>query len=237
MVKKSIAVIPARGGSKRIPHKNIKDFCGQPIIAYSIKAALDSGIFDEVMVSTDDHEIAAVAKKFGATVPFMRSAKTSDDFAITADVLAEVLDEYSKRGKSFDWFACIYPTAPFVTAKKLRAAFDTLKQSGADTLNPVVKFSYPPQRAFVMHDGFLVYKWPENYTRRSQDLEPFYHDAGQFYFYRRLSFVNSYGGGGESLKKIPMLMDEIEELDIDNLSDWELAETKFRLLQERGKID
>ena len=233
----NLAIIPARGGSKRIPHKNIKDFCGQPIIAYSIKAALDSGIFDEVMVSTDDHEIAAVAKKFGATVPFMRSAKTSDDFAITADVLAEVLDEYSKRGKSFDWFACIYPTAPFVTAKKLRAAFDTLKQSGADTLNPVVKFSYPPQRAFVMHDGFLVYKWPENYTRRSQDLEPFYHDAGQFYFYRRLSFVNSYRGGVESLKKIPMLMDEIEVQDIDNLSDWELAETKFRLLQERGKID
>ncbi|MBR1578985.1 MAG: pseudaminic acid cytidylyltransferase [Selenomonadaceae bacterium] len=231
----NVAIIPARGGSKRIPRKNIKDFCGQPIIAYSIKAALNSGIFDEVMVSTDADEIAVVAKKFGASVPFMRSAKTSDDFATTADVLNEVISEYDKRGRTFDWFACIYPTAPFVTSDKLRAAFERLQQSDADMLMPVVRFSYPPQRALVMHDGLLEYKWPENYPRRSQDLEPFYHDVGQFYFYRRSSFVAARSEEGTALKTIPMLMNEIEVQDIDNLSDWELAEIKFKMMLERAE--
>ena len=193
-----LAIITARGGSKRIPRKNIKSFCGQPIIAYSIKAALDSGLFDEVMVSTDDDEIAEVAKNFGAAVPFMRSAKTSDDYATTADVLSEVLDEYSKRGRTFDWFCCIYPTAPFVTADKLRVAFDKLQGSDADMLLPVVQFSYPPQRSLVVSDGFLVYKWSNFIRSRSQDLEPFYHDVGQFYFYRTASFVINCTGGGAS---------------------------------------
>ena len=230
----NVAIIPARGGSKRIPRKNIKDFCGQPIMAYSIKAALNSGLFDEVMVSTDDDEIADVANRFGASVPFMRSAKTSDDFATTADVLTEVIDEYDKRGRAFDCVACIYPTAPFVTADKLRTAFERLRQSDADMLMPVVKFSYPPQRALVMRDGSLEYKWPENYPRRSQDLEPFYHDVGQFYFHRRSSFTAARDGGGLALKIVPMLMDEIEVQDIDNLSDWELAELKFKLMVERA---
>ena len=233
----NLAIITARGGSKRIPRKNIKDFCGRPIIAYSIKAALDSRLFDDVMVSTDDDEIAEVAKQFGAIVPFMRSAKTSDDFAGTADVLYEVLGEYEKRGRTFDYFCCIYPTAPFVTAKKLRAAFDKLQHSDADQILPVVKFSYPPQRAFIMKDGFLEYKWPENYRRRSQDLEAFYHDAGQFYFYRTAQFMNSYTNiGGGNYRSIPILTDEIEVQDIDNLSDWELAETKYRFLIEREKL-
>ena len=234
----NLAIITARGGSKRIPRKNIKEFCGSPIIAYSIKAALDSGIFDEVMVSTDDDEIADVARRFGAKVPFMRSAKTSDDFAITADVLYEVLQEYGKRGQTFDYFCCLYPTAPFVTSKKLRAAFKQFQSSDADQLVPVVKFSYPPQRAYIMdNDGFLAYKWPENYRRRSQDLEAFYHDAGQFYFYRTESFVKSYRNiGGEPFRTISLLTDDIEVQDIDTLSDWELAETKYRFLIEHGKL-
>ena len=124
-----IAVITARGGSKRIPRKNIKDFLGKPIISYSIESALNSKLFDEVMVSTDDNEIAEVAKKYGANVPFMRSAKNSDDYASTADVLNEVLQEYAERGKNFEWMCCLYPTAPFVTADKLKKAFGYLEKN------------------------------------------------------------------------------------------------------------
>ena len=191
-----IAIITARGGSKRIPRKNIKNFCGKPIIAYSIEAAINSALFDEVMVSTDDAEIAEVSKKFGADVPFMRSEKNSDDYATTADVLNEVLDEYSKRGKNFEYMCCIYPTAPFVTAEKLQRAFNSLVEKNADVLIPVVKFSYPPQRSFILDDGFLKYKWSQYARSRSQDLEKFYHDAGQFYFYRTTSFVAAAQTGG-----------------------------------------
>ena len=157
---KSIAIITARGGSKRIPGKNIKPFLGKPIIAYSIEAALKSGLFDEVMVSTDSEEIADIARAYGANVPFMRSEATSNDYAGTGDVLREVLSEYEKRGQVFDRMCCIYPTAPFVTAEKLRAAAATFENSGADSLTPVVQFSYPPQRAFVIRDGCLLYTSP-----------------------------------------------------------------------------
>lgn len=234
----NIAIITARGGSKRIPKKNIKDFCGKPIIVYSIDAALKSKLFDEVMVSTDDLEIAEVAKEYGANVPFMRSAKNSDDYATTADVLHEVLEEYKKLGRQFDCICCIYPTAPFVTAEKLKQAFEYLQEQDADALIPVVKFSYPPQRCFVITDGFLQYKWSENVNARSQDLEPLYHDVGQFYFYREAPFVvsNKSQGGGYSLRTIPMLMDETEVQDIDNLSDWELAELKYRILHKQEEI-
>ena len=142
-----LAIITARGGSKRIPKKNIREFCGKPILAYSIEAALASGLFDHVMVSTDDEEIAQIAEKYGAEVPFFRSEATSGDFATTNDVLAEVLAEYEKRGMHFDIACCIYPTAPFVTAQKLTNAVEQLEASDADTLIPVVSFSYPPQRA------------------------------------------------------------------------------------------
>ena len=134
-----IAIITARGGSKRIPKKNIKDFLGRPIIAYSIEAALQSGIFDEVMVSTDSREIASIAEQYGAEVPFMRSDATSNDRAITAEVLKEVIENYSARGKTFDFFCCIYPTAPFVSAERLREANGILLKEGADALLPVVR--------------------------------------------------------------------------------------------------
>lgn len=220
----SLCIITARGGSKRIPRKNIRDFLGKPIIAYSIEAALKSEIFDEVMVSTDDEEIAQVAREYGANVPFMRSSATANDFASTRDVLLEVLEEYEKRGKTFDFFSCIYPTAPFVTAEKLKAAFNKLKNSDADELTPVIPFSFPPQRAFVIQDGNLVFQYPEFRLSRSQDLQPIYHDCGQFYFYRTDIFRGGKTGTGKCL---PLIMPEEETQDIDNFSDWALAEIKY----------
>lgn len=221
----SIAIITARGGSKRIPRKNIKEFCGKPIIAYSIEAALQSGIFDEVMVSTDDEEIAQVSRRYGANVPFFRSEATSNDYATTADVLHEVLAEYEKRGRSFDIMSCIYPTAPFVTAAKLKAGYDALASGDADAVTPVVPFSYPPQRAYVLRDGGLVYQFPEYERSRSQDLETIYHDCGQFYFYRTDVYCGRRAGTGKTL---PLIMPEEETQDIDNDSDWKLAELKYK---------
>ncbi len=225
---KRLAMITARGGSKRIPRKNIKEFNGKPIMAYSIEAALKSGVFDEVMVSTDDEEIAEIAKKYGASVPFMRSEKTSNDFATTVDVIDEVINEYHNRGTDFDMFACIYPTAPFVTADRLKEAVEKLTDSNADSLIPVVRFSYPPQRAMEIHDGRMIFRQPENLSARSQDLTPHYHDAGQFYVLRTESFLKNHGIMVGDI--LPMELSELEVQDIDNEVDWKLAELKYRLL-------
>ncbi len=222
---KNIAIITARGGSKRIPKKNIKEFCGKPIIAYSIEAALSSGIFDEVMVSTDSQEIADIAIQYGAKVPFLRSEATSNDFATTRDVLVEVIEEYKKRDMSFNFMCCIYPTAPFVTAEKLKNAVEKMEGSDADWLMPIVAYSFPPQRAMVIRDGNLEYQYPENKSKRSQDLEPIYHDCGQFYVYRVDVFTGKKEGTG---KLIPLEMPEEETQDIDNMSDWLIAELKYQ---------
>lgn len=233
MSEKAIAIITARGGSKRIPKKNIKEFCGKPIIAYSIRAALDSGIFDEVMVSTDSEEIAEIARAYGAKVPFMRSAKTSDDFATTADVLMEVLERYQEMDRTFDVMSCIYPTAPFVTPQKIQRAYDTLTKEQAVMAMPVVAFSYPPQRSYVLNGNMLEMKWKENYNKRSQDLEKMYHDAGQFYMYQVEAFVRLKGQMTESI--VPVIVDEMEVQDIDNESDWKLAELKYQMIKMRNK--
>ena len=233
MSEKAIAIITARGGSKRIPKKNIKEFCGKPIIAYSIRAALDSGIFDEVMVSTDSEEIAEIARAYGAKVPFMRSAKTSDDFATTADVLMEVLERYQEMDRTFDVMSCIYPTAPFVTPQKLQRAYDTLTKEQAVMAMPVVAFSYPPQRSYVLNGNMLEMKWKENYNKRSQDLEKMYHDAGQFYMYQVEAFVRLKGQMTESI--VPVIVDEMEVQDIDNESDWKFAELKYQMIKMRNK--
>lgn len=225
---KNIAVITARGGSKRIPHKNIKEFCGKPILSYSIEAALCAGIFDEVMVSTDDMEIAEIAKKAGAAIPFMRSEKTSDDYATTRDVLLEVLQEYKAVGKEFDNLCCIYPTAPFVTAKKLQNAMELLLQKNADCVSPVVRYSFPPQRCYVIQEGILQHKWPEYRLSRSQDLEPYYHDCGQFYVYKTDSFLHKER---EDWIHVPLIIPETEVQDIDNEEDWEIAELKYQAMQ------
>ena len=225
----SVAIITARGGSKRIPHKNIKPFLGKPIIAYSIEAAKAAGCFDEVMVSTDDEEIAEIARRYGAVVPFMRSAENSDDFSTTRDVVREVLKQYKEVGRAFDYACCIYPTAPFITAERLKESMQLLEEKQADSVLPVVRFSFPPQRCVVLEDGRAVFKWPEHMLTRSQDLEPFYHDCGQYYCLNTKAF-----GEQEVLfmkNTYPVILDEMEVQDIDNETDWKLAELKFKLLR------
>lgn len=230
-MKKTIAIITARGGSKRIPRKNIKHFCGRPIIEYSIDAALTSGVFDEVMVSTDDEETALIAQKLGAHVPFMRSASTSGDFSTTREVLLEVLNEYKKLGETFAYMACIYPTAPFITAQKLKDALQMILEKKCTEVEPVVKFSYPPQRSYIADGGYLKYKWEKYRNSRSQDLEPFYYDAGQFYFYDVVRYLECHG---DVTKKVcPIIMPESEVQDIDNEEDWEMAELKYKHMKEK----
>lgn len=231
MKKGTIAIITARGGSKRIPGKNIRKFCGIPIIAYSIKAALESGMFSEVMVSTDSEEIAAIARGYGAAVPFMRSEKTSDDYATTADVILEVLEQYKKMGKEFEYACCIYPTAPFVTAEKLQKAMEIMKANNPVEVMPVVAFSYPPQRSYIIEStGLIKYKYPEYMTARSQDLERQYHDAGQFYVYHVEKYVACEGKVAEGV--MPIIVSDLEVQDIDNEEDWKVAELKYQLMKE-----
>ena len=228
MEKKRIAIITARGGSKRIPKKNIRSFCGKPILTYSIQAALDADIFDTVMVSTDSEEIAQIAKEAGAEVPFMRSDATSGDYATTAEVLLEVLAEYEKQGKRFDTVCCIYPTAPFVTAQKLQNGIELLEERDVDSVVPVVRYSYPPQRAFVRKDGYTVLKFPEYLGARSQDLEPFFHDCGQFYCMQVKNFTEKKQIFTDRMLSIEMMETEVQ--DIDNETDWKLAELKYRMM-------
>ena len=225
---KNIAIIPARGGSKRIPRKNIKPFMGKPIIAYSIEAALESGLFDEVMVSTDDEEIAMVARQYGAKVPFMRSAETANDYATTADVMLEVLECYKKQRIEYDTLCCIYSTAPFVTASVLKDAYHLLTENYFDSVFTAVAYSYPVQRGLKIEDGRIRMVWPEYRKSRSQDLETIYHDAGQFYVSRVGSFYRHAGFWGPSTGGI--ILSELEVQDLDTETDWQLAEMKYRLL-------
>ena len=229
---KCIAIITARGGSKRIPRKNIKDFCGQPIIKYSIDAAKKSGCFDEIMVSTDDQEIVAIVKKFGANVPFLRSQKTSSDFASTEEVIEEVVLEYQKIGQNFDYLCCIYPTAPFISSKKIKEAYELILKTGVDSVLPIVKFSYPIQRALKIENNLLKFMWSENSNKRSQDLEPAYHDCGQFYFLKTEYFLRNKEIFTKST--IPIEIPESEVQDIDNEEDWKIAEIKYEILKQNN---
>ena len=226
-MSRNLAIITARGGSKRIPHKNIKSFVGKPIIAYSIEAALKSGVFDEVMVSTDDEEIARIALEYGAKVPFMRSDANAGDYASTDDVIMEVLKAYEGRGERFERFCCIYPTAPFVTAERLKEAIEMLDDT--DSVNPVVEFSYPPQRGMIIYNNnCLERQYPEYDTVRSQDLKKIYHDAGQFYACRTEAFLKA--GTTDVEKLSPLILSPLEVQDIDTIEDWEIAEIKYRRL-------
>ena len=230
---KKLAIITARGGSKRIPRKNIKEFCGKPILCYSIEAAFASQAFDEVMVSTDDAEIAEIARSTGASVPFFRSAEMSGDYASTDDVIMEVLKEYEKSGLFFEAFCCIYPTAPFLTGKRLKDAMELLET--ADSVMPVVPFSYPPQRGLIVNDkGFVERQFPEYATARSQDLPKIYHDCGQFYACRTAPFMEA--GTTDVEKLVPLVLSEMEVQDIDTLDDWEIAEIKYKRLNH-GKAE
>lgn len=224
----NLCIIPARGGSKRIPRKNIKEFLGKPIIAYSIEVALNSGLFDEVMVSTDDKEIAEVAIKYGAKVPFMRSKENADDFATLADVIDEVKKEYLKKENIFDYICCILPTSPLIEVSNIKNAFEVLKQKKADSIRPVVRFSYPIQRAVKMTNGKIEMFYPQYQTTRSQDLEPAFHDAGQFYWM-------TFDAGLRGLNKMGIEVPEIQVQDIDTQNDWEVAEVKFKWINETKK--
>ena len=225
---KCLAIIPARGGSKRIPHKNIKPFLGRPIIAYSIEAALGSGLFEEVMVSTDDVEIAEIARQEGASVPFLRSTENANDYATLADVLVEVVNAYKGRGYEFD-LICLLPTAPLISSEDVRSAYDQLVMSTFDSICPVVAFSYPILRSLSIDEkGNLNMNWPEYRFSRSQDLRPAYHDSGTFYWIKTSSLLKDKKLLSENGTAI--VLDEFRVQDIDTDTDWALAEMKYKLL-------
>lgn len=226
---KNLAIIPARGGSKRIPRKNIKEFLGKPIIAYSIEAALNSGMYDEVMVSTDDEEIAEVAKQYGAQVPFLRSPETSNDYAVTADVIREVLACYMKMGKCFDRVTCLYSTAPFVSADRLKESFLMLSED-IQSVFTCVAFSFPIQRALHIVDGKIEMLHPEYMFTRTQDIESTYHDAGQFYTFTVDFFNKTHSLWGKNTAGL--VLSELEVQDLDTMTDWQLAEMKYELLHK-----
>ena len=223
----SIAIIPARGGSKRIPGKNKKLFLGKPIITYSIEAALQSSLFDEVMVSTGDPEIAEIAKQLGASVPFLRSSETSNDLATLAEVIQEVLATYNGLNKKFDTVCCVLPTAPFVSSEMLRLAYTKLQDENLEVVFPVVAFSFPIQRALKIKDQLVSMLSPKYMNSRSQDLEERYHDAGQFYILNTNAFQKE--------QKIylqlagAIIASPLKVQDIDTETDWKLAEMKYKL--------
>lgn len=223
----NICIIPARAGSKRIPKKNIRDFLGKPIISYSIQLAIDSQLFDEIMVSTDDLEIAEIANKFGANVPFMRSDKNSDDFATTFDVIQEVIKCYNGLGKSFENICCIYSCAPFIQSEVFLKAYDQLINSNFDTVFPIIAYAYPIQRALRYNNGKVSMIDQDNINIRSQDLAASFHDAGQFYWcktkkvLRAKKLITSNSGAIE--------ISELDAQDIDTEIDWKLAELKYQL--------
>jgi len=224
----NLAIIPARGGSKRIPRKNIKDFLGKPIIAYSIEAAINSELFDEIMVSTDDDEIAEVAIKFGAKVPFFRSNKNSDDYSTTMDVVKEVISEYKiKNNTDFENGCCIYPTAPLLKVDHLKNGYIKLMSSYFSTVFSAVEFSYPIWRGLsINEDNSAKMIWPQHLNDRSQDLQKVYHDAGQWYWFKTKDLSESFFSGKSAIIEL----DETEVQDIDTLTDWKLAEFKYKIL-------
>lgn len=228
---KNIAIIPARGGSKRILRKNAKLFHGKPIITYSIEAALNSGLFDEVMVSTDDAEIAEIAVKYGAKVPFLRSEKNSNDFATTADVLLEVLEYYKNNNQIFNIGTCIYACAPFIKPDLLKQSFELIKNHNCDCVFPSLAYSHPIQRALKLDSIGKIEEFDSrNQNSRTQDLDKAYHDAGMFYTFDINKLLET-----KSLRTKNTFSIEINELhahDIDSENDWILAEMKYKLFSK-----
>jgi len=230
---KSIAIIPARGGSKRIPRKNIKNFFGKPLIAYSIQTALESKLFDKIIVTTDDEEIALIAKKYGAQVPFIRPEELSDDFTGTGDVVNHAIKYLKEQGEEFDYACTIYATAPLLQSKYLVEGFNKLKESDAINAFSATSMPFPIQRTFkVNKDGRCEMFTPEHYVARSQDLEEAYQDAGQFYWSKLDKISNEIMFGKDS---IPIILPRHLVQDIDTLEDWERAELMYEVLQKANK--
>jgi len=231
-----LAVIPARGGSKRIPRKNIKSFCGKPMIAWSIEAALQSGCFDHVVVSTDDAEIAEVARQCGAQVPFMRPTALSDDHTGTIPVIRHAIEWFSERGQVSDQVCCIYATAPFVSAVDIRRGLDILTGAGSDYAFAVTKYPFPIQRAIRITDqGRVAMFNPEHFNTRSQDLEEAYHDAGQFYWGRATAWLTGKAIFGPHAAAIQLPRYRVQ--DIDTAEDWQMAEYLFQAVNLKNDSD
>ena len=232
-----LCVIPARGGSKRIPKKNIRDFCGRPIIAYSIEQALKSGCFDKVIVSTDDSEIADISRGYGAEIPFVRPGNISDDYATTMDVVKHAINHYKDKGEVISAVCCIYATAPFIDVDYLKQGYDKLVTLNKSYTFSVTSFPFPVQRAIsITSDGDIEAMWPENINKRSQDLVEAYHDAGQFYWGRADAFLNN-----EiifSNVSSPVIIPRYLVQDMDTVEDWDRAELMYkawRLKQDKEK--
>lgn len=225
-----LAIIPARGGSKRIPRKNIKHFCGKPMIAWSIEAALKSGCFDRVIVSTDDTEIANVALQHGAEVPFLRPAELSDDHTGTIPVIRHAIEWYIQQGLSVEQVCCIYATAPFLSSEDLHRGLETLRNNICDYVFSVTSYAFPIQRAIrINNEGRVEMFSPEHFSTRSQDLEEAFHDAGQFYWGRADAWLQ--GKLIFSPEALPVVLPRHRVQDIDTLEDWERAEWLFRAMQ------
>ncbi|WP_217541421.1 pseudaminic acid cytidylyltransferase [Vibrio metschnikovii] len=226
----NIAVIPARGGSKRIPRKNIKLFHGKPMIAYSIEAAIAAGCFDKVIVSTDDQEIADVAKQYGAEVPFLRPAEIANDYATTMDVMAHAIQWCQHQGWEFEVVCCLYATAPFVLAEDLQKGYQLLQEDSVQFAFSATSFPFPIQRAIKLdNDGSVSMFSPENELVRSQDLEEAYHDAGQFYWGKASAFLAKQSIFSRHSKVVLLPRKRVQ--DIDTAEDWELAESLFSALK------
>lgn len=229
-----VAVIPARGGSKRIPRKNIKHFCGKPIIAWSIEAAHESGCFDRIIVSTDSEEIAEVARTYGASVPFLRPSELSGDYVATAPVVAHAITELESAGVPVSDVCCIYATAPFVLAEDLRIALAKLHAEAADFVFTATSFPFPVQRALVIkEDERIGMLCPEYAQTRSQDLVEAFHDAGQFYWGKSTAWKEGkpiFADGS-----VPLVLPRYRVQDIDSLEDWLRAEWMFRAISETGQ--
>lgn len=224
----NIAVITARGESQRILKKNIRSFCGSPIISYPISAALKSDLFSDIIVSTDSEEIAEISIKYGAQVPFFRSSKNSDDFATTMDVIKEVDTQWRGLGHSYERMCCLYPTSPFLNSKVLQDSFKIFQNGKFDSLVPIVEFSYPIQRALRIEDHCLKWTNEEYKQTRSQDLERFYHDIGQFYWLNR-KFIASCSDMVSNNTGY-YISDPLQAQDIDTEKDWKMAELKYKIL-------
>lgn len=223
----NLAIIPARGGSKRIPRKNIKDFLGKPIISYSIKTALESGLFEEVMVSTDDKEISQVAKSFGANIPFLRSEKNANDHTKLIDVIKEVVTSFKERGQSFKYICCILPTAPFTTIEHLQEGYNLIRKQECDSVLTVCKYPSSIYRSLKIEKTFIQPIFEEYLGERSQDLPEAYFDAGQFYWATENKLLSSRKITSGNAMPIVLPLEAVE--DIDTPEDWSRAEKKFTL--------
>lgn len=226
---RKLAIIPARGGSKRIPRKNIRNFFGVPIIAYTIKTALSSKMFDEVMVSTDDKEISEISKLYGAKVPFLRSDVNSNDIATTGDVLLEVINFYEDNLNKFDFACCIYPTSVFLNEEWLSESFNQLNKNKFDTVFSAAKYGHPIERSFAINSkSEIKLRYPKKIKKRTQDFKEYYYDAGQFYWIRPKKFQQNkellLGNVGA------YIIEQYKAQDIDNIADWEYAELKYKII-------